>query len=73
MPMLVRKNPETPCPPDGAHHPHRMICNDYECDCWMDTDNGEPYQRLDCCVCGQPWPCPTKLAHVEARKIAARA
>lgn len=66
MPWLERQNPETPCQPDGAHHPHRMICGDSDCDCWQ--DDGQPYSLLTCCVCGQDWPCETKRTHVADRK-----
>ena len=63
MPFLERENPETPCQPNGAHHPHRMTCGDSDCDCWQDADDGRPYGLLACCVCHEEWPCPTKRSH----------
>ena len=62
MPWLERANPETPCQPEGAHHPHRLRCSDSDCDCWL-TLGGEEYSVLACCVCGQDWPCETKRNH----------
>lgn len=73
MSHLVRMNPETPCQSDGAHHPHRWVCVDPECGCEDDYDDGQgfgPYRPLDCCVCGQEWPCATKRQHVAERKAA---
>ena len=67
MPLLVRENPETPCQPGGAHHPHRMVCSDPDCDCSTDTEDGRPYSALTCCVCHQDWPCETKRAHETSR------
>lgn len=64
--MLVRVNPDTPCQPNGAHHPHRWRCDDpYDC-----GGPGFPcdYAPLDCCVCGQEWPCETKQAHEAERR-----
>ena len=70
MPIVMRANPETTCQPDGAHHPHLMICSDYpDCDCWQYTDDGMPYSRLECHVCGQNWPCETKRRHVAHRLL----
>lgn len=63
MSLMVRQNPETPCQPNGAHHPHRWVCIDEDCGCdWLD---GRHYSRLECCVDGQDWPCETKRAHSE--------
>jgi hypothetical protein len=70
MPMLVRENPKTPCQPDGAHHPHRMICGDPDCDCWQDADDGQPFNVLTCCIDGEDWPCNTKRGHEAARRAA---
>lgn len=68
--MIVRTNPETPCPADGAHHPHRWTCDDPACcgpDCFSENGIGELVwageQGLWCCVCGQNWPCETKRQH----------
>ena len=58
MPWMERANPETPCQPNGAHHPHRFVCGDTDCDCYETF--GEPLSDLRCCVCGQDWPCDTK-------------
>jgi hypothetical protein len=65
MPDLVRVNPDTPCQPDGAHHPHRWECIDPQCDY-----PGVPcdYAPLTCCVCHQEWPCDTKQEHTAARR-----
>jgi hypothetical protein len=67
MPYLERKNPETPCQPNGAHHPHRLVCSDPDDDCWDEWQPGKfgPYNRLACCVCDQDWPCETKRAHIQ--------
>ena len=65
MPWLTRANPETACQPDGAHHPHRLVCDDTECDCVLDL--GEPFNSLVCCVCRWEWPCPTKKEHEKER------
>jgi len=67
-PWLVRENPNTPCQPDGAHHPHSLICGDNECDCYEDTEDGRPYRQLTCCVCRQDWPCETKRSHIADMK-----
>ena len=67
MPWLERQNSETPCAPNGAHHPHRMWCSDVECDCADDSDDGSPFSLLECCVCGQDWPCKTK-ARIEVSR-----
>lgn len=53
MSMMVRSNPETACV--RSHHPHRWFCADPGCGC--DYLTGVQYTRLDCCVCGQEWPC----------------
>lgn len=74
---IDRTNPDTPCPASGAHHPHRWECDggaDGDCcngDAWELNGVGEYVWLgelgLDCCVCGQTWPCETKRAHVAAR------
>lgn len=60
MPTLTRMNPETACVP--SHHPHRMVCDDADDDCWDEWRPGryEPYNLLECCECGQEWPCAHK-------------
>ena len=66
MSLLVRKNPDTPCQPAGAHHPHRLVCVDEDCGCdWL---TGQPYTDLRCCIDGQSWPCETKRGHQAARR-----
>lgn len=75
---IVRTNPDTPCPPSGAHHPHRWECDNEDCcpyfENWEKNGAGEMVwlgrMGLDCCVCGQTWPCETKRAHVKARAAA---
>jgi len=67
---LVRVNPETPCQPAEAHHPHRWVCVDLDCGC--DYLDGEPYRALRCCVCNQDWPCPTKQQHEQERRERSR-
>jgi len=64
MPDLVRVNPDTPCQPDGAHHPHRWECVDPDCDGWGVRCD---YAPLDCCICNREWPCDTKQEHEAAR------
>lgn len=68
MTLLVRENPETPCQPDGAHHPHKLVCDDPDCEgeglaCELAYDG-----LLRCCVCGGDWPCSTKREHEAARR-----
>lgn len=76
MPTLVRAEPDTPCQPEGAHHPHLYVCGDQEdCGCWDDLGDGRgymPYHELSCCVCGHLWPCPVKKAHLDSRRDAHR-
>ena len=63
MGYMVRKNPATPCQPEGKHHPHRWICADVECGCEDDwpigpnTSEWGPYTELNCCICRSEWPC----------------
>jgi hypothetical protein len=39
----------------NKHHPHRWRCADpVDCGGW---DYPCDYDPLDCCVCGQEWPC----------------
>jgi hypothetical protein len=64
MPLLERKNPETPCPEPGVHHPHRLWCSDTDCDCWLDSDDGEPFSLLACCIDAEEWPCTAKRERV---------
>lgn len=54
MPYFERVNPDTPCPPTGAHHPHKWQCTDPDCDGWGVRCE---YAPLICCVCDQAWPC----------------
>jgi hypothetical protein len=71
MPGLERMNPDTPCQPDGQHHPHLYICNDPEDDCWDDLGDGHgylPYHAQECCVCRGTWPCETKRIHIAERR-----
>jgi len=57
--FFVRVNPETPCQPNGAHHPHRWTCTDPDCA----PEGYCDYAPLICCVCNQEWPCETKRSH----------
>ncbi|WPH57685.1 hypothetical protein [Mycobacterium phage WXIN] len=73
--MIERINPDTPCAPNGAHHPHRWACFDPDCcgpECWEENGVGEPIwlgeQGIWCCICGENWPCKTKQQHVAERK-----
>lgn len=75
--MIVRANPDTPCQPNDAHHPHRYHCDDPDCcgpENWRENGVGEfvwlGKLGLECCVCGQDWPCATKRQHVVARASA---
>lgn len=71
MPFLVRNDPDTPCQPNGAHHPHLLVCGDYEDNCWDDLEDGRgymPYHVLACCVCNEEWPCTTKKDHIIERR-----
>lgn len=63
MPIPVRTNPETPCQPDGAHHPHRWHCPDPECGGAYRCE----FDELICCVCNEYWPCTTNREHAAAR------
>jgi hypothetical protein len=67
--MMIRVNPETPCQPDGAHHPHKWRCDD-PVDCGGPEDPCD-WEPLLCCVCGGVWPCPDRLRR-EAEKAAAK-
>lgn len=71
MPSLVRSDPETSCQPNDAHHPHLLVCGDYEDNCWDDYGDGRgfmPYHILACCLDDQEWPCDTKKKHIQERK-----
>jgi hypothetical protein len=74
MPYLERANPRTECPTTGAHHPHRMICGDPDDDCYDEWRPGkwEQYNLLQCCVCAEEWPCPTKQRNRLLRRLRAR-
>lgn len=47
--FFVRVHPETPCQPNGAHHPHRWQCTDPDCA----PEGYCDYAPLICCVCKQ--------------------
>lgn len=66
-PTFVRVNPETPCQPNGAHHPHRWNCVDPDCA----PEGYCEYAPLLCCVCSQEWPCDTRQER-DAAKAAHR-
>lgn len=69
--MIVRVNPQTPCQPDGAHHPHRYACYDMDCcgpEAFDEKGNWLGELGLECCVCYETWPCKTKREHVLSRK-----
>ncbi len=73
MPGLERENPNTPCQPNGAHHPHLLVCSDLDDDCWDDLGDGRgwmQYHELTCCVCNSEWPCDTKKRHTQERRRA---